>query len=197
MMKLPTSGIARISPSLEATGELLSIAFSDEPGKPVILDLREDEVPSGPSPTKGVPVLKPPRAVEAREAASAIFVRVLGPVVIEGLRTPVTRRRVRELIVFLALHPRGRHGEPDQGSTVAGDEPSNPAFNQTMSRARTALGEASDGMRYVGCVKNSRYRPHPDGPGWQWAYTDGTAYRMAALIEQARQGSDSEARLRL
>jgi len=218
---------------LEATGELLSIAFSDEPGEPVILDLRETEDPDVTELPAGVPVVHPPLAVEHRAAPSAILVRVLGPVVIEGLGAPVTRRRVKELIVFLALHPEGVTESQIKAALWPGDEPSTPAFNQTMSRARTALGEASDGMPYVGYVKNSRYRPHvelrvdaieleralvdPDcndlggvvadlvrgdpfaasGPGWHWAYTDGTAYRLAALIEQARQRRDPEVRLRL
>lgn len=74
-----------------------------------------------------------------------IEVRVLGPVEIHGIPSPLQRRRAEELIAYLALHPKG--ASDDRIKTVLWREhaPTTPTFNTTVSLARTALGRAPDG----------------------------------------------------
>lgn len=94
-----------------------------------------------------------------------------------------------------------------------GDTPTRSAFNQTVSRARAALGTASDGLPIIPYVQDGLYRPSmhlvsdlqllerrnsedattaeiqiagdpfAGSKGFEWAYVEGHAHRAAALIE--------------
>jgi hypothetical protein len=82
---------------LEPTEALLTTALTDEPGPEIDLRVVARYV-------------TPPEltATEAITPATegCVLVRVLGPVIIDGA-PPINRRRVKELVVYLALHPEG------------------------------------------------------------------------------------------
>lgn len=189
---------------IEPAEELIATALADEPGPEI--DLRVPVVARyvAPPELRGSDDITP-------ATDGAVFVRILGPVVIEGAPS-VNRRRVKELIVYLALHPEGVTTEQITAALWPGDEPTRAAFNQTVTRARAALGDDPDGQPYIGYVHDGRYRPSryllcdailleravaggdPVGvdargqpfaatPGFEWAYVEGHAYRAAALVE--------------
>lgn len=211
--RLEPLGLALALPGLpaeliEPTQELIATALDDEPGPEI--DLR---VPAA------ARYVAPPelREVDAITPATdgAVLVRVLGPVVIDGAPS-VNRRRVKELIVYLALHPEGVTTEQITAALWPGETPTRAAFNQTVTRARAALGDDPDGQPYVGYVHDGRYRPSQyllcdailleqaaatdapvdvaeatgepfaATPGFEWAYVEGHAYRAAALLERVR-----------
>jgi hypothetical protein len=136
---------------IKPTQELIATALDDEPGPEI--DLRV---------TVPAHYVAPPEVREADEITpateGAILVRILGPVVIDGAPA-VNRRRVKELIVYLALHPEGVTAEQITAALWPGDTPTRAAFNQTVTRARAALGDDPDGEPYIGYVQDSRYRP--------------------------------------
>lgn len=142
-----------------ATSDLLATAASDEPGD-VPADARPprcgktDELPLN---VEDEPVVEP----GSKDDLDRILVRILGPVEIEGGERPIDRRRVKELIVFLALHPHGVTESQIKDALWPDEEPTRSAFNQTVSRARTALGTASDGKPHVPYVADCLYRPGP------------------------------------
>lgn len=191
---------------VEPTQELLATAIDDDPGPEI--DLRVPAAARYVAPPE-------PREVDEITPATdgAVLVRVLGPVVIDGAPS-VNRRRVKELIVYLAIHPEGVTTEQITAALWPGEEPTRAAFNQTVTRARAALGDDPDGQPYVGYVHDGRYRPsryllcdavlleeavaaglclddvEVNGqpfaatPGFEWAYVEGHAYRAAALVER-------------
>lgn len=191
---------------IEPTQELIATALDDEPGPE--LDLRV---------TVPAHYVAPPDVREVDEITpateGAILVRILGAVVIDGAPA-VNRRRVKELIVYLALHPEGVTAEQITAALWPGDTPTRAAFNQTVTRARAALGDDPDGQPYIGYVHEGRYRPSrfllcdailleqavatgaqgvafeisgqpfAATPGFEWAYVEGQAYRASALLER-------------
>ena len=193
---------------VEPTEQLLVTALSDDPGPEI--DLRV------PEPARYV---TPPELIETESISAAtegrVLVRVLGPVVIEGA-PHINRRRVKELIVYLALHPDGVTDEQITAALWPGDTPTRAAFNQTVTRARAALGDGPDGQPYIGYVDRGLYKPSPyllcdavlleraaaiesgiddievngqpfaASDGFEWAYVEGHAYRAAALIDRVR-----------
>jgi hypothetical protein len=190
---------------IEPTEELISTALDDEPGPEI--DLRVPVAARYVAP----PELRGPDEITPA-TEGVVLVRILGPVVIDGAPA-VNRRRVKELIVYLALHPEGVTTEQITAALWPGDTPTRAAFNQTVTRARAALGDDPDGQPYIGYVHDGRYRPSRyllcdailleqavarDGstggvetsgqpfaatPGFEWAYVEGHAYRAAALLE--------------
>jgi hypothetical protein len=191
---------------IEPAQELIATALADEPGPEI--DLRVPVV------ARYVAPLELREADDITPATDGVvLVRILGPVVIDGAPS-VNRRRVKELIVYLAIHPDGVTTEQITAALWPGDTPSRAAFNQTVTRARAALGDDPDGQPYIGYVHDGRYRPsryllcdailleravasevsedfvEPTGqpfaatPGFEWAYVEGHAYRASALLEQ-------------
>jgi hypothetical protein len=61
--------------------------------------------PPVPTERPGPAIAAPPAESPPEAVSSGVLVAVLGPVVIEGLVRPVTRKPVNELLAFLALHP--------------------------------------------------------------------------------------------
>ncbi len=195
---------------IELVEQLVATALTDDPGPEI--DLRVPE----PAQYVTTPDVDG-EAVVSAETEGRILVRVLGPVVIDGA-PPINRRRVKEFIVYLALHPDGVTDQQIAAALWPGDTPTRAAFNQTVTRARAALGDGPDGQPYVGYVNQGLYRPSPyllcdailleqaaatgatiDGielrgqpfaasPGFEWAYVEGHAYRASALVERL-QGS--------
>jgi len=141
---------------LEATAELLGVAQSLEPGDS--LDLNEEVVASDrPAPRETEP---PAETIipGGPNAPDRIIVRVLGPVEIEGGARPVTRRKCRELIVLLALHPKGRTEAQIKDALWPDQLPTANTFNQTVSRARTALGANTAEKLHIPHVTDGHYR---------------------------------------
>lgn len=204
---------------LEAVGQLVEVALSGAPGEEMVLP---------PPPDVESVLVAAPRVVDVRNGATPtepdapdpdrVLVRVLGPVRIDGPNVPVFRRRTREFVVYLALHPNGVTDEQVITALWPGDTPSRSAFNQLVSRTRLLLGNASDGLPYIPHVQGGLYRPSGHlvsdltllerslataGPlddiqitgipfagseGFEWAYAEGHAHRAAALIESASEG---------
>jgi hypothetical protein len=138
-----------------ATDELLEASLSVEPGE--LLD---------------PPAVNPPepheRSSNRTQPVERVLVRIMGPVGIEGGRKPVDRRRVKEFVVLLALHPRGLTESQIKNALWLDTMPTTNAFNQVVSRARTSLGSDERGELFVPYVQDCLYRP---GPGlttdWQ------------------------------
>lgn len=134
---------------LAALDDLIQVAVSDEPGDllsdgqggDVVIDLRE--------PSHG-------------PASNGVLVRIMGRVEIEGGKTPIDRRRVIEFVTLLALHPRGLTEGQIKAALWTDQEPSTNAFNQTVSRARVALGLDSTGQPHVRYVEDCLYKPGPE-----------------------------------
>jgi nucleoid-associated protein YgaU len=90
-------------------------------------------------------------------AGPPLLVRVLGRVEIDG--AALDRRLAEELTVYLALHPEGADEQRLKSVLWPEGPPSPHAFNQAVSRTRTALGTAPDGMHYLPrLVAREQYR---------------------------------------
>ncbi len=78
-----------------------------------------------------------------------IEVRVLGPVEIGGVAHPFSRRAARELVVYLALHPRGASNDV-WGAALWPDRCVAPStLHSTASVARRALGRSARGSDHL------------------------------------------------
>lgn len=132
---------------LEAVGEIVAVAAAAEPG-PALLDEVEQDV------------IGLRETTETR--ASQVIVRVLGRVEIDGGRSVIDRRRVVEFVTLLALHPRGLTEGQIKAALWTDQEPTMNAFNQVVSRARTALGIDSTGEPHVRYVDGCVYKPGPE-----------------------------------
>jgi len=205
---------------LKATGRIVTTALADEPGddlqaKPWKATATPPGQPSSHPVVHQAPA--PPPDPDASDP-DRVLVRVLGPVLIEGAKNPIQRRRIKEFIVYLALHPEGVTDTQIMTALWPGETPTRSAFNQTVSRARAALGLAVDGRPIVPYVEGCLYRPSrhltsdlhlledaltrglPTGhiqitgepfagsDGFEWAYVEGHAHRGRALLELLRQG---------
>lgn len=214
-LDLDPSGLDR--ELLDAAGQLVDIALSEEPGEELLVTASASEATTAPAPALRVVDLRNgTRPIDpALPDPDRVLVRVLGPVRIDGPNVPVFRRRTREFVVYLALHPDGVTDEQVIAALWPGDTPSRTAFNQLVSRTRVLLGTASDGLLYIPHVQGGLYRPGrhlvsdlallelalaTDGilddiqvtgtpfagsEGFEWAYVEGHAHRAAALIERA------------
>src|SRR5207245_9416887 len=91
-----------------------------------------------------------------------VEVRVLGPVEVEGWATPPNRRKLTEVVVYLATHDRAIVTDTLRNAVwVSADDDSYPMFKQAVSRARAALGEDADGGRHLPEAHDGRYRLGP------------------------------------
>jgi len=202
---------------MRATAEVIAVALSEEPGPELNPEPAPPPVATPRTPPSSYPIdlrtQSEPFDVTAPDP-DRVLVRIFGPVRIEGAKHPIQRRRIKELIVYLALHPEGVTDEQIMIALWPGETPTRSAFNQTVSRARAALGTASDGQPLIPYIENGLYRPSrhllsdldllerhsqfgdagdaPDGEpfsgsdGFEWAYVEGHAHRAAALAERAR-----------
>jgi DNA-binding SARP family transcriptional activator/LysM repeat protein len=109
-------------------------------------------------------VQPPPPAViaKAAEAATppAVEVGVLGRVEVRGV-PKIQRAKSIELIVYLALHRHGVDGE-QLWEALWPDKPINRGtLHTTVTAARTGLGRAPDGSRYLPNAGDGLYRLSP------------------------------------
>lgn len=93
--------------------------------------------------------------VPAPPPRSAVSVRVLGPVAVEGT-TEAAGAKVSELIAFVALHP-ATTDERIKAALWPDRVPSPGTFHNTVSAARRVLGTGPDGPRFPPS-EASRYR---------------------------------------
>lgn len=179
-----------------AASSLLADAVDDE------IDLR-DEVEIAPDDftftydDEGVPIVP----------TGHVVVRIHGGVEVLGGIRPIDRRRSTELVVYLALHPDGANEEQIREALWPEDNPSRPAFNETVSRARRCLGLDPTDEPHVRHVKHGLYKLGPyvhlertPGPrsgtssvqlplpfegcrGYEWAYAEGIAYALEVSPE--------------
>lgn len=138
---------------------------------------------------------EPESGAPLSDHASAPRVLLLGPVTIDGAHddaVPNRRRRLTELVAYLALHPGASYHEIDEalwpGQRVVSD-----TRNALVSRARRWLGHTPTGDPYLPTVAaEGDYRLHP-AVGCDWhdftvrarrgleAGEDGTSALAAAL----------------
>lgn len=149
----------RLIPSLvdaetaSAVDELLSDAVvgEDEPIEAVTV-AEHDEPPATPH----APFSDPPFEVE---------VRVLGPVEVAGVETPLDRRKSVELVAYIALHPKGVTDERLKTILWPDALPKDGTFNTNVSMTRARLGRDSDGGLHL---------PHK--------VASGNVYRLGSLV---------------
>ena len=130
-----------------AIGAVLDLATSDEPGDAMVLD-------TSCSPTGATVDEATPRAPE-------IEVQILGSPEVVGGKTPIDRRKSKELVIYLALHPRGVDEGRLKTALWPDQVPSQGSFNQTMSRARMCLGRDADDEHHLPHVADGLYRLGP------------------------------------
>lgn len=164
----------------------------------VDLTIEESPLPTVPDPddfvvehdAEGTPIVPP----------GHIVVRVQGGVEVFGGVRPIERRRSTEFVVYLAMHPEGVNEEQIREALWPEQDPSRSSFNETISRARRALGLDPTGEHHVRHCQHGLYRvgpyvhletERPAGPGdqqlalpfrgckgYEWAYTEGIAYAL-------------------
>jgi DNA-binding SARP family transcriptional activator len=115
----------------------------------------------------------------AEAAAAAVEVRVLGRVELHGAGK-IERAKAIELIIYLALHPQGVDSErlwealwPEKGLNRG-------TLHTTVTAARTGLGRAPDGARYLPDARDGLYRLS-EAVGLDWA-------RFQTLAAQGQRG---------
>ena len=109
--------------------------------------------------------LQPPRPPIA--SGAAVEIRVLGRIDLAGAAR-IERSKSIELIVYLALHPQGV--TPDElWEALWPDRPVNRGtLHTTVTAARTGLGRAPDGTRYLPDAHDGHYRLSQQA-GLDWA----------------------------
>jgi hypothetical protein len=139
----------------EAVGEVLELAGSRTEGEEASAIAEAGE--SEPTMVAEAP-LSPLGDLPPDDDGGAVVIRVLGPVGIEGGSGPVDRRKSKELVTYLALHPRGVDEGRIKAALWPNEIPSQGSFNQTISRARMCLGAGSDGTNHLPHVEGGLYR---------------------------------------
>lgn len=88
-------------------------------------------------------------AIDDGTGPGEVEVAVLGPVEVRGTRRPLRRAHAAELVVYLALHPRGVSTDV-WAAALWPDRCMAPAtLHSTISAARQALGRSSDGVEHL------------------------------------------------
>ena len=99
--------------------------------------------------TLDTPSAPPAQPLDGAAPAPPVLVRVLGPVQVDGAARPFTRASALDLVVYLALHPRGT--TTAQWATALWPERAMaPAtVHSTSSAARRSLGADADGVDHL------------------------------------------------
>jgi hypothetical protein len=119
-----------------------------------------------------------------RRQRQEVWVDVLGPVEVTGWAEPVgRRRRLEELVTYLALHPeRPVSGERIRCAVWTETELSAKSFVQAVSRARRHLG----GPAFLPEAAGGAYGLNPDKVGCSWSlFKELTAAAAAARSNPA------------
>lgn len=108
----------------------------------------QEDAPAGPR-TAAPPA---PQARNSQPAEPVLSISVLGPLRIEGSARPPKRVATRELIAYLALHPKGAGREEVIEALWPDGDPkkTKPRLWESATDARAALGDAwiAEGERY-------------------------------------------------
>jgi hypothetical protein len=135
-----------------ALDRVLVLAASDEQGEEIVLD------PAFDGPAAERDAVAPVALMSTRTRKPEVEVRVLGSPEIDGGKDPVDRKKSKELVVYLALHPDGVDESSLKSALWPEQVPSQGSFNQTVSRARLCLGRTEDGAHHLPHVADGRYR---------------------------------------
>ncbi|MEW6470664.1 MAG: hypothetical protein AB1679_00130 [Actinomycetota bacterium] len=138
-----------------AAAEVIDLAASRQEGEATVPLVPEGKRVTEPA-AIGHDRIPIPAAVKRQPPE--VEVRIIGSPEIAGGKEPIDRRKSKELVVYLALHPRGS----DEGRLKAAlwprKAPSSGTFNQTVSKARVSLGRAEDGSHHLPHVADGLYR---------------------------------------
>lgn len=141
---------------IREAGELLELAQSEEEGEEALVPLEGPPTVQQAEPEQ--PDLPPVRNLSFAAPAEGVFVGVLGAVEIQGGARPIDRRKSKELVVYLALHPRGVDEGRIKAALWPNAIPSGPSFNQTVSKARSSLGIGPGDNAYLPNLTDGLYR---------------------------------------
>ena len=127
---------------------------------------------------EGVPAVRPARdpSPGSPATAPAVEIRVLGRIEVAGIER-IERSKSMELLVFLALHPRGVDAEQLWEALWPETPLNRGTLHTTVSVARSRLGAAPGGEPGFPPARDGIYRLHPE-VGLDWA-------RFQALVELA------------
>jgi DNA-binding SARP family transcriptional activator len=176
-----------------AIGALLSTAGDLDGVDPTAPPYDELQPTTPATPPEVVTELQAGRAAGARLAAATfagsepaeatVDVRVLGRVEVHGARK-IERAKSIELIVYLALHPQGVDSDK-LWEALWPERPLNRGtLHTTVTAARTGLGRAPDGARYLPDASGGEYRLS-DAVGLDWA-------RFQVLAAHGRSGAPDD-----
>ena len=119
-------------------------------------------------------------AVDEEDEQAEIYVRVMGPVEIEGTEGELARAKSVELVAYLAIHPRGEDADRLMEALWPDKKPVSTTFNTTVSVARGALGTNAAGEHHVAHVERGLYRAEPSVQT-DWAVLRATVRRVASV----------------
>jgi DNA-binding SARP family transcriptional activator len=153
---------------------------SDDPGERVVdLIAAEAAIAADSSP--------PTEEAEA-SVEPTVWVRVLGPVEIDGWASPPERPKATEMIVHLASHDRPV-GADRLRAALWPEGVNDATFRSAVSRSRRWLGTASNGEDHLRAIEDGRYRLGPSvACDWQ---------DFRRLVARARAAEDSDAAMEL
>ena len=170
---------------MDAVVEVIDLAASRQEGEAITAPASE------PEPAEHTPSIDPeptPFAAAARPERPEIEVQVLGSPEIVGGKEPIDRRKSKELVVYLGLHPRGSDESRLKAALWPGEVPSPGTFNQTVSKARVSLGRSDDGGQHLPHVADGLYRLGPraavDFHRLDAAFGAATRHATDAVIEE-------------
>jgi hypothetical protein len=163
-----TPGLVHVSPpnvevgslgfaesEISALNKALAVAASDDDGPEFVLAVDADQ--SAGRTDVGSPVA----LMTTKTKQAEVEVRVLGTPEVDGGKEPIDRKKSKELVVYLALHPDGVDEAQLKAALWPGQQPTSGSFNQTVSKARLCLGRAEDGSHHLPHVSDGRYRLGP------------------------------------
>jgi DNA-binding SARP family transcriptional activator len=161
-----------------AIGAVLDLAASDQPGDEIVID-----APSSPD------------VDDATMQRPEIEIQILGSPEVVGGKVPIDRRKSKELVVYLALHPRGADEDRLKTALWPDQVPSQGSFNQTMSRARMCLGRGADDEHHLPHVADGLYRLGPavdtDFRRLEQAFGEATDNGTEATMDRLAEALDS------
>lgn len=138
------------------------VVSSEEPFVPVVLDTTEPR-PTSESPAEECELVLPSVEKAPTETDLRPMVRVLGAVGVDNMDHQ-GRRKVVELVVYLALHPDGVSADRLSEALWPDQPPKPDTLIRNVAYARTALGRDSNGDHHLPRMKaaEGRYRLGPE-----------------------------------